>query len=190
MNYYKSILNCSALIQILLSAAYRWRDKKQFEELLPTSFTEKLCCTNRRKFYSDIRDEAIALNALLDVDPNNPQIPIMAKHVADKLKQRYWFSTQEAAFGFLGLGKLARAANKSTTTAEVKVNGKTVSSFTGTTLKLNMKQLGGSNVELVTKGDVQLFYLWQSEGISSSGGYKEEDNYIRVRRQFYDRREM
>src|SRR5262249_18669072 len=28
---------------------------------------------------------------------------------------------------------------------------------------------------------------WQSEGISASGTFKEEDNYIRVRRKFFDR---
>ena len=96
-----------------LSAAYAIAgDKKQFQELLPSSFSgEESVPQTGGSFYSDIRDEAIALNALLDVDPKNAQIPIMAKHVADKLKQRYWFSTQEAAFGFLGLGKLARAAN-------------------------------------------------------------------------------
>ena len=111
----------------------------------------------------------------------------MAKHVADKLKQRYWFSTQEATFGFLGLGKLARASNKSSATADVRVNGKTIASFTGSTLKLNMKQLAGNNIELVGKGEGQLFYFWESEGISTSGTYKEEDNYIKVRRQFFNR---
>ncbi len=59
-----------------------------------------------------IRDEAIALNALLDADPSNAQIPIMANHVAAKLKQRSWYSTQECSFSFLSLGKMARAANK------------------------------------------------------------------------------
>jgi len=191
MNYYKSnpqLLSLDA--KYLLSAAYAIAgDKKQFQELLPSSFSgEESVAQTGGSFYSDIRDEGIALNALLDVDPNNAQIPVMAKHVADKLKQRYWFSTQEAAFGFLGLGKLDRAANKSTATADVKVNGKTIASFTGPTLKLNMKQLGGSNVELVTRGEGQLFYFWLSEGISSTGSYKEEDNYIRVRRQFYSRK--
>ena len=190
MNYYKSnpqLLSLDA--KYLLSAAYAIAgDKKQFQELLPTSFSGEVSVPQTGgSFYSDIRDEGIALNALLDVDPTNSQIPIMAKHVADKLKQRYWFSTQEAVFGFLGLGKIARAANKSTATAEVRVNGKSVGNFTGNTLKLSMKQLGGNNVELVTKGEGQLFYFWQSEGISSSGNFKEEDNYIRVRRQFYDR---
>jgi hypothetical protein len=42
-------------------------------------------------------------------------------------------------------------------------------------------------VEIASKGDGRLYYYWQSEGISASGSYKEEDNFIRVRRHFYDR---
>ena len=190
MNYYKSNPQLLSLdSKYLLSAAYAIAgDKKQFQELLPSSFNGEVSVAQTGgSFYSDIRDEAISLNALLDVDPNNSQIPIMAKHVADKLKQRYWFSTQEATFGFLGLGKLARASNKSSATADVRVNGKTIASFTGSTLKLNMKQLAGNNIELVGKGEGQLFYFWESEGISTSGTYKEEDNYIKVRRQFFNR---
>jgi uncharacterized protein YfaS (alpha-2-macroglobulin family) len=32
-----------------------------------------------------------------------------------------------------------------------------------------------------------LYYYWQSEGISTSGQYKEVDNFIKVRRKFFDR---
>ena len=47
--------------------------------------------------------------------------------------------------------------------------------------------LKGNNVEIETKGNGRLYYYWQSEGISASGEYKEEDNYIKVRKRFYDR---
>src|SRR5688572_30561209 len=111
----------------------------------------------------------------------------MAKHVADKLKARYWYSTQESSFAFLGLGKMARRAAAGNVTAEVKVNGKTVGTANGKPLKLSKTQLGGTNIEIVTKGDGQLYYFWESEGISASGTVKEEDSYLRVRREFYDR---
>ncbi|HYF31398.1 MAG TPA: MG2 domain-containing protein [Chitinophagaceae bacterium] len=190
MNYYKAnpaLLSLDA--KYLLSAAYAVAgDRKKFQELLPTSFSGEVSIPETGgSFYSDIRDEAIALNALIDSDPTNAQIGIMARHVADKLKQRRWFSTQEASFGFLGLGKMARRASNSNVTAEVKVNGKTVGKVNGKPVKLSQQQLGGTSVEVVTKGEGQLYYFWESEGISVSGDYKEEDSYIKVRRQFYDR---
>lgn len=190
MNYYKANPALLALdSRYLLSAAYAVAgDKSRFRELLPSAFTGEVSVAQTGgSFYSDIRDEAIALDALIDADPANPQIGIMSKHVADKLKQRSWYSTQESAFSFLALGKIARAANKSTATATISVNGKTVGSMNGSTVKLSAKQLGGNEVDITSKGDGRLYYWWQSEGISVSGAYKEEDNYIRVRRRFFDR---
>jgi uncharacterized protein YfaS (alpha-2-macroglobulin family) len=190
MNYYKANQQLLSLdCKYLLSVAYAIAgDKARYRELLPASFSGEVSVAQTGgSFYSDIRDEAIALNALVDVDPANAQIPVMAKHVADKLKQRYWYSTQECAFSFVALGKMARAANKATITADIKVNGKVVGSADAAPLKLTAKQLGGTNIEVVTKGEGRLYYYWQSEGISVSGAYKEEDNFIRVRKRFYDR---
>ena len=190
MNYYKANTSLLALdCRYLLSAAYALAgDKNKFKELLPTSFSgEVSVAQSGGSFYSDIRDEAIALNVLIDVDPTNPQIGTMARHVIDKLKQRYWYSTQESAFTFLAQGKLAKAANKSTVSASISVNGKSVATMNGGTVRLTAKQLGGNNISINTSGTGQLYYWWQSEGISASGSYKEEDNYIKVRRRFFDR---
>jgi alpha-2-macroglobulin len=190
MNYYKSnpallSLDC----KYLLSAAYALSgDKKSFREFLPSQFAgEESVAQSGGSFYSDIRDESLALDVLVDADPDNVQIPLMAKHVSDKLKQRYWFSTQELAFSFLALGKIAKAAAQSTVTADIRVDGHTVGSMTGSALRLNTRELKGNNQEIVTKGSGRLYYFWQTEGISASGAYKEEDSYLKVRRRFFDR---
>src|SRR5688500_4368121 len=117
MNYYKAhpeILSLDS--RYLLSAAFAVAgDKSRFRELLPSSFSgEASVPQTGGSFYSDVRDEAIALNVLINVDPANRQVPQMAQHVAEKLKQRTWLSTQESVFSFLALGKLARASAKST----------------------------------------------------------------------------
>ncbi|MGE5107649.1 MAG: alpha-2-macroglobulin family protein, partial [Sphingobacteriales bacterium] len=190
MNYYKSKPELLSLdSKYLLSAAYAIAgDKNNFNQLLPTSFSgEESVAQTGGSYYSDVRDEAIALNALLEVDPSNNQCGIMAKHITDKLKQRRYLSTQERAFSFLALGKMARAANKSDVSALVKVNGKTIAETKANDLSLTAKQLGGTNVEINTKGNGSLYYFWQAEGISASGAYIQEDNFIKVRKQFYDR---
>ena len=190
MNYYKANPALLALdSRYLLSASYALAgDKTRFKEMLPTSFTGEVSVAQTGgSFYSDIRDESISLNVLIDVDPTNPQIPIMSNHVVEKLKQRSWYSTQESAFSFLAMGKLAREANKSTVTATINANGKTIGTLTTGSVQLNAKQLGSNTVDIITKGSGNLYYWWQSEGISASGAYKEEDNYIKVRRKFYDR---
>jgi len=190
MNYYKSNPSLLSLdCKYLLAAAYAAAgDQQSFKQFLPTQFAgEESIAQSGGSFYSDIRDESIALNVLIDADPANPQIPLMAKHVSEKLKGRYWYSTQEIAFSFLALGKIARQASKSTATAEIKSDGKTIASANGEDLKLNSAQLKGGNIEINAKGNGRLYYFWQEEGISVSGNYKEEDNYIKVRKHFFDR---
>lgn len=189
MNYYKANQNLLALdSKYLLSAAYAASgDKRSFTQMLPRSFSgEESVQETGGSFYSALRDEAIALNTLIDVDPGNAQIPVMRKHVADRLKSDPWINTQEAAFSFLALGKLARMEGKSNVTGQIKVNGKTVANVTGD-WKGNSDLLKSNSVEIDTKGSGRLYYTWVAEGIRSNGAYEEEDNYIKVRRQFYDR---
>jgi alpha-2-macroglobulin len=190
MNYYKANQQMLALdSRYLLSAAYALAgDKKSFAALLPSSFTGELSVAQTGgSFYSEVRDEAIALNTLMDVDPGNAQVPVMAKHLSQYLKTRQWLSTQERAFGFLAIGKIASKAAQSNLTAEIKVNGKTVARMNGTDVKLSASQLGGASVEIATKGSGKLYFYWEAEGISATGAYKEEDSYLKVRRQFYNR---
>jgi uncharacterized protein YfaS (alpha-2-macroglobulin family) len=195
MNYYKAnpallSLDC----KYLLSAAYALSgDKKSFREFLPSRFAgEESVAQTGGSFYSDIRDESLALDVLVDVDPDNAQIPTMVRHISDKLKTRYWFSTQELAFSFLGMGKVARRDAGSTATAEVKVDGRTVGSMNGNPLKLSGGVLKGTGagapkVDITAHGSGKVYYFWEVEGISATGAYKEEDSYLKVRKRFFDR---
>ena len=190
MNYYKANTEMLSLdSKYLLSVAYAVAgDRNKFSDLLPSSFSGEVSVPQTGgSFYSPIRDEAIALNALIDVDPGNAQIPLMAKHVAEQLKEREWYSTQECAFSFLALGKLARSAEKSTVTAVVRHEGKTIAEFKGGEIQFPVAETGDNYLEVVTKGQGRLYYYMQTEGISATGNYTEEDRFIKVRRQFFDR---
>jgi uncharacterized protein YfaS (alpha-2-macroglobulin family) len=211
MNYYKASPALLALdCKYLLAAAYAQAgDKKSFREFLPSQFAgEESVAQTGGSYYSDIRDESLALDVLVDVDPGNPQIPVMAQHVKNKLKTRYWYSTQELAFSFLGLGKIARQAAGSTAMAEVRVDGRSVGVMdaNGNPVNLSTKELRGAasgatsgsgtstgsgatalRVEIATKGSGRLYYFWEAEGISATGAYKEEDSYLKVRKRFFDR---
>ena len=111
----------------------------------------------------------------------------MAKHVSEKLKERNWFSTQEASFSLLALGKFAKLNAGATVTANVIANGKVIQTVTDKTIRLDAKQLAGNKVNVISKGEGRLYYSWQAEGISSDGIFKEEDNFIKARRRFFDR---
>ena len=190
MNYYKANPSLLSLdCKYLLAAAYALAgDKNSYRQFLPDHFTGETANTETGgSFSSDIRDEAMALDVLLDVDPGNPQVPEMAKHVSEKLKQRYWYNTQELVFGFLSLGKIAKQQSISGVTAEIKLQDKKVVDFNGTDLKLSAAQLKDGKPEIITRGKGNMYYYWEEEGIPAGSTMKESDNYLKVRKHFFDR---
>ncbi len=197
MNYYKANPSMLSLdCRYMLSAAYALAgDRHSFQQFLPSSFSgEEANTMTGGCFASDIRDESLALDVLVDADPNNAQIPLMARHVMDKLKQRTWFSTQELAFSVLGLGKVARQNSGSSATADVLVDGKKIGTMDGNPLKLSTREIAAGvsvgsvpKVTINAQGNGKLYYFWETEGISSTGSFKEEDSYLRVRKRFFDR---
>ena len=173
----------------LLSAAFMLAgDKKRYYELLPSSFTgEESVAQTGGSFYSDVRDESLALNALLEVDPSNAQIPRMSAHVAALLKNRSWFSTQEASFSLIAMGKIAKAARQSTVTGAVFAGGKKLADVFDKKVSFRSPVLNSSKIELVTKGQGRMYYSWNSEGIPIGQNIHEEDSYIKVRRKLFSR---
>lgn len=189
MNFYLSKQDyMTADSKYLLSAAFVLAgDNSVRKQLIKSNFkSDAQVRATGGSFYSPIRDEAIALNALLEIDPTNDEIPIMAKHLSDAMKERRWFSTQERAFTLIALGKIAKESANTSINAEVKAKDTAIGSFKDSSKPL---ELAGddlkSDISISTKGEGTLYYFWESEGISRSGSYIEEDNYIKVRRKFY-----
>ncbi|WP_336517412.1 alpha-2-macroglobulin [Pollutibacter soli] len=191
MNYYKSNTDWLSLDgRYTLAAAFALSgNRKSFESLLPSSFQGEVSVTQTGgSFYSPVRDEALALSVLVDTEPSNAQIPVMAKHVQDYLKSQRYLSTQERAFSFLALGKIARNGAKGNITGEIKSANKFIAAISDKTVLITDKIVSGpASFDIATKGSGQLYYSWEAEGLDITGNYIEEDKFIRVRRQFYDR---
>ncbi len=189
MNYYKSnrdILSIDS--KYLLAAAYALTgDLESFNEIIPDDFSGDVSLpVFSGDFYSPIRDEAIALYSLIEVDADNQQIGIMAKHLSEKVAVANYLSTQENVFTYLAMGKIAKLAEKSDISGTVKVNGTEIANFKNDVLTLNTADFEGGELEITTTGTGTLYYFWDAEGISSDGSYIEEDKYLQVRRYFYD----
>ncbi len=187
MNYYKAHQDVLALdSKYLLAAAYAVSGQPAVaRQVLPPAFSgERSSKTFGGSFYSYVRDEAISLNALLDTDPGNSQVGIMARHLAEQMKKEYYLNTQENAWSFLAFGKIARASNKVNAAATVTVDGKPVSSVNGA---VDMRSYAGRRVDVQVKGNGPMYYFWEVSGISATGEIKQEDSYMKVRRSYFDR---
>ena len=190
MNYYKSKRNELSLDSkyLLATAYYLAGDQESYRNLLPKSFEgERSNSVFGGSFYSYLRDEAIALNALLEVDPNNPQVGIMARHVSQQLKNKRYINTQERSFSFLAMGKIARQAASSTATATIKAGSSKVGDFNGKLLAVSSDKMKQGKLSIDAKGSGKLYYFWEAEGISADGSYKAVDNFLKVRKTFYNR---
>ncbi len=188
MNYYKENKVSLALdSKYLLATSYLLLgDKESYQSLLPTSFEgERSEQVLSGSFHSYIRDEALALNSLIEGDPENPQVAIMAQELSTNFKNAKYLNTQECAFTILALGKLAKQSNESQLTAQVLFNGATVGNFVGQDLFIN-QNLANGKMKISTQGQGNLYYFWQMQGLDPSGKVKEEDNKLKVRKTFYD----
>ncbi len=189
MNYYKGNLQTLALdCRYLLASTFALAGNNiNYASVLPKGYEGEYSIRSfYGSFYSGIRDEALALNALLEADPNNPQIGLMAKHLSEMLKKETWLSTQECAFSFLALGKMARRAEQGNATATVSVNGNTIANFDGKNLTVSAG-IFNQQVQVKSNGSGNLYYFWEMEGISPRGDYKKEDKFMKVRKSFLDR---
>ncbi|MDJ0365118.1 MG2 domain-containing protein [Hymenobacter sp. H14-R3] len=188
LNYYKAnrpLLTPDARF-LLASTFALGGQQRAFREVLPTQFTaEKSSRELGGSFSSPIRDEALALNALLEADPTNPQVASIARQLSRQMKTAPYLNTQERAFGLLALGKIARKSLASTAVATLFADGKEIGKFDGKDLTVN--NVTNRKLTIKASGAGTLYYFWEAEGISAGGQVREEDSYLKVRRQFLTR---
>jgi uncharacterized protein YfaS (alpha-2-macroglobulin family) len=190
MNYFKArsdkLTLCS---KYLLASAYALTgDRQRYKELIPNAFEGEMPDpTFGGTFSSFVRDEALALYVLMEVEPDHPQVANMAKHVSQSLRDRRWLNSQERGFSFLALGKIAQKAAATNAKATVLFDGKTAGVMENEPLILHTDQPAQGKYTIQTEGNGTLYYWWETEGISVDGSYVEEDSYMKVRRYFYNR---
>lgn len=192
MNYYKANLNLLSLDgKYLLAAAFALAgDKAKSASVLPASYSgENSKPSFDDSFYSPIRDKALALNALLEIDINNPQIGTLAKQLTSEFKNNSYLNTQERVFALLAFGKMAKLNANANIQATVLANGKVIGTFSGKDVVIKNKDINTSKLSVNTTGNSgTLYYFWNMEGLSNSTKpIANEDKYLKIRKQFFDR---
>lgn len=193
MDYYKAnpeLLTLDSKYLIAASFALAGEQEK-FREMLPADFSgETPGFSFGGSLYSPLRDEAISLYALLQADPRNPQIGILARHLSESLKNDPYPNTQENSFSFLALGEIAKNAGQTKASAWVSQGNRVLGKTDGNTLNLDLSALYRGPITLKVKGTGSYYYFWQVSGIPSDGRVPQEDNFLKVRRTYLDRSGM
>ncbi len=196
LNYYKqNVASLSPDSRYVLAAAFaRLGDTRSYTTLLPKKYSDQTTGRQTANSYaSPLRNLALALDALIESDPDNIQIPAMARQLSGAVRMSSYLNTQEAAFALLSLGKLARKNAGSTATATLTAGGKSLGNFTGADLVIKRVPTG-TPIILSAKGSGNVYYFAQSEGVPAgpTDGVADRnagplDNGLVVRRTFLDR---
>lgn len=189
MNFYKArpeLLTGDS--KYLLSAAYALTgDQAAAGYLLPQALGKLSRAESGGSFGSPLRDQALALLMLLDVNSKHSQVPVLARALSQGLRDAQYLSTQEAAWGFLALGKLSRATESQGATGSISLEGKSLGELPKTGDLAVSQGIAGKKLSVKAEGGT-LYYFWQGAGIGTGEKVDDVDNGIRVRRSYYDRK--
>lgn len=189
MNHYK--IRPELLCQdskFLLAAAYALKkDRQGFADCLPKRpEVDEPDRLTGGSFDSPLRSAAIILGTLADVAPNQAIVP----HLVDYLRahRNELESTQERAWAFLAMGKLARRKRNQSLQVVAQSDGKDLLAFTGANVRCAAPNLGGRTITLKPTGQGVAYYYWKIEGSPKNASVfiPNADQGLSVRREWYN----
>lgn len=180
----------------LLAAAYaQTGNRAKAAELVRTIGVGKeiLPLPQGDAFVSPVREEALQLLSLLEVQPAHPKVKPLWQTLAGSLRTgQNRFNTQELSFSLLALNKYEQSSTKNIVLADqatVRANGKTVATFNGDLLRVDLSAYVGQKIDVdIPQKGASIFYSFHQAGIPANPQQEEEiDQQVRVRRQYYNR---
>jgi hypothetical protein len=141
---------------------------------------------NGGNFNSDVRTNAMLLEVLLGVAPDNPSVEVLAEEISERLTINPWYTTQSNAWALMALGKFFKNSEIADYNGAVIVDGKRIKSFGTEDVKIAGEQLAGGEMEISINGSGTCYYFWQASGIGTGRTVTEFSNRVRVSREYLD----
>jgi uncharacterized protein YfaS (alpha-2-macroglobulin family) len=126
----------------------------------------------------------------MDIEPENPIVPILVKRLQGSMKNGNWETTQDNGMALLALGKYASYVKSQDTnySGTVSVDGNVIAEFDNQKdLNLTNPLLTGKDAQISIQGNGTAYYYWVSEGVPTSEKVEEKNNGILVKRSFFSR---
>jgi uncharacterized protein YfaS (alpha-2-macroglobulin family) len=173
-----------------LAAAYCYAgDRNTARQLMPATFT--VANGTRQSggnLNSPIREDAIILGALADLNPRDPSVYKIVSRLSRSAKPGYWGTTQENAFALMALGKIYKQKSAGDYHGEVWANHLKIATFDNKRiLDLKDARLGKGPIQVKISGQGECYYHLQSSGVAASHQIKEYSQGIQVSREYLDR---
>jgi uncharacterized protein YfaS (alpha-2-macroglobulin family) len=188
MNFYRSDRSILANdSRYLLGAAFALAgDRAASIEVLPQQFvTEESRRETGHTFDSPVRSNALILSLLIDLNPDDPNIPRYMEYLSKAYRSDRWYSTQDDAFTLLAFGKAARIARATKVNGTITAGGRSLT-YNGGSEKFDINPFGGK-VTINLNGEGRAYYSIVTSGIRVDGKVPIQDKNLQVRREFFDR---
>jgi hypothetical protein len=141
-------------------------------------------------FYSPARDDAIRLDVLATVDPENAQIPVLLKRLGDRASGGRWYTTQENGWALLALGKVIARDLAEPASGEILVGGSVVGRFgdadSAESTVVTGEGWAGRTVEIRPDGPGVAYYSVLDSGVPREPVVAPADEGLTVRRAYLD----
>ena len=191
LNFYKSALsNLTSESRVLLAGAYKLLgDNTNYRNILQNyePKSEKYFAYRNSDMSSSLRDMALSLFVIASSDKNDSRVNSLTRLVADNLRNNKRLTTQEAAFGFLAIGKaLSNINNNQPVSGTVNDDKKELVKLESPEEFSTVNSKSG-NLKINSKSAGKLFYFVSSAGIPKDGKIENQDSYIKVRRTLYNK---
>ncbi len=177
----------------LLAAAYASTGSLEAAQELETRIGEidNTARQTGKNFDSAVRNRAILLLALLDIDPLNKRIPQLADRLARDARTDDFWTTQETSFALLALGRLFRLQSEhppwsGTVTMAGEALGRVSSAEPA---RFDLPAAGGP-VRVVMDEGFQTgaaFYSLVTRGVPEDDAFRPEAEGLEIERTFHDR---
>ncbi|OGC90623.1 MAG: hypothetical protein A2W25_13835 [candidate division Zixibacteria bacterium RBG_16_53_22] len=138
------------------------------------------------RFESDIRNNSILLDVLLDVAPENPSVQALAREISEQLYIGGWYTTQSNSFALMALGKFFRKQETPNYTGALVVGGQRLKTFGVDDVRMVGGELAAGEIEISINGTGTCYYFWQSSGVPTERTFTPFTKRLAVERSYLD----
>lgn len=138
------------------------------------------------RFDSGVRTNAILLEVLNDIDPDNPTCAVLAKSLLEDARIGRWYTTQATSYALMALGKYFRDWRESDFTGQLTIETDRTYTIDTTDYKIVRDDIGGKEINLTIDGEGICYYYWQSGGVPTEAAPAEYTRGIKVSREYLD----
>lgn len=190
MNYLRNneLYNLKGYSQFLLAGSFAFSgDMETARKLIPDEIAPSSADRETGgNFNSGTKANAIMLEILSEVDPENPSVPVLIKEIVEELKPGRYYTTQNNAYGFMAIGKALSKLGESNYTGKIIIGGELVEEFGTEDFRLIRENIEDNEVEVEKNGTGPCYYYWKMSGIKKDESVKEYDRQLQVRRTYLD----